>query len=517
MGGRPGRGGRLEPAPDPARSGAESLAWLGIGLLAVLLLLPNLGEPNLWQDEAQTALIARTIPHHGVPLGSDGRNQFSQELGREYGPGAVWKWHTWLSFYAVAASFACFGESTASARLPFALFGVATVLLAGATGRRLWGDPRPAAAGALLLALSVPFLILSRQCRYYAMASFFSLLGLFAYARLGTSRRAGWLLFAAAFLLFHTHYVYVATLLASLLLHAFVCERPRLAPTLRVTAAVALVNLPWIVWFADVRPGGSGYWASVLDPGKALAYAAEYTRLALGTLFPAWLLLGVPLLLGLRRLRGERGLQPPPRVRSGLALLGIYCAVSVLVLSVLSPLLFYRYLAPLAPPLALLAGLLLAALARSSRLLAAGCVALFALGGGLRGYLYELGHRLDGPLEVLADYLNEHARPGDVLAISYGDLPLKFYTPLRVLGGLTGEDLTPARQADWIVPRRHVNTEEDRRVRRELLEIVRGGDYELLLLDVPDVAFENREDPRLHHFGPTRPQAGPLRLFRRRR
>ncbi|TDJ17257.1 MAG: hypothetical protein E2O69_08975, partial [Deltaproteobacteria bacterium] len=212
------------PEPDalaPTRRGpaaaTRSLAIAGMALLSALaacLLLTNLGNQSLWQDEAQTALLARTILEHGVPHGHDGRNHFSQELGIEYGADGVWKWHTWLSFYAVAGSFALLGPTTLAARLPFALFGLLTVWLTGVAGQVLWRDSRSAWLSAVLLTLSVPFLILSRQSRYYALASLLCLAGLVLYRRLGPGRRApAWGLFLVATLLFHTHYVYAATLL----------------------------------------------------------------------------------------------------------------------------------------------------------------------------------------------------------------------------------------------------------------------------------------------------------------
>ena len=119
------------------RTQPEALLLGALVLLASALLLANLGNQFLWQDEAQTALLARSILAHGIPHGSEGPNSFSQELGVELGPGGVWRWHTWLSFYAVAASFALLGESAFAARLPFALCGVATVLATWQLGREL--------------------------------------------------------------------------------------------------------------------------------------------------------------------------------------------------------------------------------------------------------------------------------------------------------------------------------------------------------------------------------------------
>ena len=112
--------------------------------------------------------------------------------------------------------------------------------------------------------------------------------------------------------------------------------------------------------------------------------------------------------------------------------------------------------------------------------------------------------------------LLELGKPHQVVAVNYGDLPIKFYTRMRVIGGLTGEDMEEAREADWIVLRRsHVGGEEDARVRRFLKEQLASGGYERLVIDYPDTPFENREDPNLHRFKTAR-DVPPVRMFRRR-
>lgn len=473
---------------------------LAVVALAAVLLLANLGNRFLWQDEAQTALIAATVLEHGVPHGTDGRNSYSQELGVEYGDDGIWKWHTWLSFYPVAGSFAVLGRTPFAARLPFALAALATVALVFFTGRALWEDRRAALLAAVLLTLSVPFLILSRQCRYYALVTLLSLWGLHAYARLDTSRRAVWALLAAAVLLFHTHYVYAATLLATLLLHALALERARLRPVFWVSLAATLQAIPWILWFASIRltPEKAG---SFLDLSDTFHHVWHYTRLVFTVLFAHGAFLLIPAGLAVRRLRrGEPVFAASGPARSATALLCLYCAVTVLLLSVLSPLYYVRYLAPLLPPLFLLAGAWLAELWRIRAAAAVAVLALFVATGSMRGFVYELTHDYDGPIEGIVGFLDEHASPADVVAMDYGDLPVKFHTGLRVVGGLTGEDLTPARDARFLILRQHQINAASAEVHRQLADLLRAGGYRRHPLAAPDIAFENREDPQLHHF-----------------
>ncbi|MCP4714021.1 MAG: glycosyltransferase, partial [Deltaproteobacteria bacterium] len=119
--------------------------------LAAALLFTNLDNHYLWQDEAQTALIAATVLERGVPLGYDGKNYFSQEGGAEYGPDYIWKWHPWFPFYYLALFFGLFGVSTFTARLPFVLIALLTVVLTYAAGRSLWQCRRAGLSAALLL------------------------------------------------------------------------------------------------------------------------------------------------------------------------------------------------------------------------------------------------------------------------------------------------------------------------------------------------------------------------------
>lgn len=496
----------ISATPDVPATGVQPGSWLDrLALLFLLLLsgamlLTNLGNHYLWQDEAQTALLSRSIVETGIPHGTDGTNFFSQELGVEYGEGYVWRWHTWLSFYAVAGSFILLDESAFSARLPFSLAGIATVLLCYQTGLALWRDRRAAFAGAAMLALCVPFCILSRQCRYYSLAALLSLLALAAYARLGPrTRRPAWLLFAAALLLFHTHYIYCATLLASILLHALLFERERLRTTLLVSAGVTILSAPWIVWLSSVELGGD-YLNRLVSPSHLADTALQYAALTLQYFFfwGGFLLIPVFLMLE-RRVRGRRPEGSPPDVVNAVWLLAIYCGVNLILLTLLAPGVYVRYLAPLAAPLFLLIGLLVGQLMARSMLAAVAVVVLWLASGSIGDFLYELTHDYDGPIEGIVKHLQQHARPGERVAIVYGDMPLKFYTDLRVIGGLTGESLEDEHAAEWIVLRPHNVASISREVRRKINSFVTPA-HRCRKLPYPDIPFENREDPRSHRF-----------------
>ncbi len=110
-------------APD-----SVTVAAVAVVLASALLIFFSLDARILWMDEAETALLGRSILVHGVPTAFDGRNIVSQEVGREYGSDYVWRWTPWLDKYLAAAAFAVLGESTFSARFPFALLGLLCII-----------------------------------------------------------------------------------------------------------------------------------------------------------------------------------------------------------------------------------------------------------------------------------------------------------------------------------------------------------------------------------------------------
>jgi len=240
--------------------------WIVLILLAPLLLLPNLGDRFLWQDEAETALLARSVVQHGYPLAHDGQRTISDQPGSpDVNDDGVWIWTPWLQLYPVAASFALFGESAMAARLPFALTGWAALLLAYGVFRSVVRR-RPARIAALLLLFSVPFLLQLRQCRYYALLAFFTLLHLWGYLRLAGTRKGGGVAFTFGALgLYHTLLPQLVGSTLAFGLHALVVRRDRnlVRRVVGWSLLVAALCLPFFVytqgWSRDYLGLGFGF------------------------------------------------------------------------------------------------------------------------------------------------------------------------------------------------------------------------------------------------------------------
>lgn len=507
----PNFGGDLSwrtPIGNPSASTRKPFE-LALIPLCLWLFLGNLGSGALWQDEAQTALIARTVLAHGVPMGHEGVHSYSQDLGLDAGPGGLWRAQPWLPYYVLAPFLAVKG-STFSARLPFALFGLATVPLAWLFTRRATGNRRTAFLAALFLASSVPFLLLSRQCKYYSLAAFLSLLSLHGWLGAVEGRKWGTpVLGVALALLFQTQYLYAFAALCAVAAHTLLLRRREGLRPLAVAAGVSLLSLPGLAWFAGAYakvPQSSHAPAKVLSMG--LDYLEKCARYIVQPFAPA-LALAV---LAWRRLRGDR--PTPPGNLPVVLLLLLFAGATLSALALASPAAFFRYLAPLIPVGAILLAILAEPIFPVSRTLGALFALVVVAGNPFPDYLHELTHEYRGPVDALVGYLGREAKPGDVVAITYEDLPLKFYTPLRIVGGLTGEPLSPALSADWVVIRQYVICEKDYNVRRYLLDKLPWDKYRAIPLGVPDLPFQNRESPDEHRY--RTPEDGPPLIVYRR-
>jgi 4-amino-4-deoxy-L-arabinose transferase-like glycosyltransferase len=466
---------------------------------SAFLLLANLGNQYLWQDEAQTALISKTILTDGVPRGYDGKNFFSQERGAEYGNNYIWKWHTWLPFYVVAGFYEVFGVNTFVSRLPFALFGFGTVLVVYFFTRSLWPNTRIPAIAAVLLAVSVPFLLLCRQCRYYSMSMFFSVLSLYTYQILLQRRKfSAILLFIVMTLLFHTQHFYIGVLFPVVVLHTVIFRRERLKTLLVVIAAVMVFNCPWLYWLAGMNnaPGLS----RMLNSATVTDFSKAFYRDIIHYVFPRWLLAVALISAVAIRARAGRFCLRTPNFWEKITLPVFFIISNVVVIAMVSPCPFFRYVAPSIPLLVILIAVIIDSVWRFNVLLAFATVAVLLTTSRLDDYFYEITHDYDGPEEGIVKYLNEHGLPEDTVVITYGDMPVKFYTKMRVIGGLTGEDFEPALTARWVILRKSCIGESGRLEIYLLWNKVDLETYKRIEINYPDTPWENREDIDEHYF-----------------
>ncbi|MEN6385223.1 MAG: glycosyltransferase family 39 protein [Phycisphaerales bacterium] len=477
-----------------------NIILLAIMCIAFFLLLANLGNQYLWQDEAETAVVSKTILQYGVPHGYDGKNFFSQELGSDLGKNYVWRRLMWLPYYTVSGFYGIFGTSTFVSRLPFALFGIASVYLTYLFAAKWRQSKRIALIAAGLLTVCVAFLILARQCRYYSMGIFFSLLSLYFYALLLEKKKySNILLFFSSMLLFHSQHIYIGILFPTLLLHTYIFHRDKLKSLSKVLGLVLLINSPWIIWLIGID-FSIAYGRNVMPLGMSIVrMIADIVHCVVP---PMFILLAVILLIF--RAAKYKKLFADRKSLERLSLLIFFVIFNMIVIVIVSPFPFFRYMSASIPILIIIFALIVDAAISTNFIFAAAAIVLLiwtqAGTSKLRDYLYEITHDFDGPIEGICKFLNEHGSADDVVAITYGDMPLKFYTKMRIVGGLTGEKLEPARNAKWVVMRKYGNSDKDKKVKLFLQRNVDYTKYRPITIDYPDTPFENREYLGEHYF-----------------
>lgn len=137
----------------------------------------------------------------------------------------------------------------------------------------------------------------------------------------------------------------------------------------------------------------------------------------------------------------------------------------------------------------------------------------------LKLFLTELWNGYPDVNAALIAHFRAEARPGDTILATYGDLPLQFYTPCRVLGGFQGEMPAAVTQPDWVIVRRRTFLTRDNRWPSGYLFAKRldlAADYEPVTLSAPDEPFGNQPDPYHHRFIPPVESHHPLLVYRRK-
>lgn len=542
--------GDIPATPLPAgRPGLMArLDWGLVAILAVAawLLFYNLGQRPFWQDEAETACLAKNVLKTGLPHSFDGVNVVSQEEEREFDKtgGYLWRWSPWIQIYLQAVGLALGGaDNTAAGRAPFALAALLSVFWTYRLVRRHFGDRSWALMAAALLTLSVPFLLIGRQARYYAPGTLFVLWTLDAFLCDWRNRlRPLVAMFLGMVLLFHANYLLFLSFAPTALAAAFLVFPERLAwKRLGVLAGatLAVAVVPGIFLYRIGRQ--SGMFDVLLVPENLMLYFADLCMFCIPlpvSAALAWRWRGFATRLSRPADPGERFV--------------LFCAVlivfSLLFLGIV-PQRFFRYIAHLLPLCAILLAWCARRLWGFSRVAAVLLFFLLAATNWLQVYPMERLKIVNRPWQndfrmltscnfpiklfvtelacgypdvntAIVGFFKAQARPGQTVLAEYGDLPLMFYVDgLRVLGGLQGP-VPEGTRPDWVLRRRVVRVNRDRflfgaREFTDGLDLER--DYVRVPLAFPDETFGNRtDDPNHHYFIAVEPPQKELEVWRRK-
>lgn len=167
----------------------------------------RLGDYSFWQDEAETAFLAKSILERGLPYALVDDVWITQFHGEESRGDHLWFFTPWLPFYLCALSFKLFGFSEWAGRLPFALAGFMSAPLIWLLLKKIGQNPAVIFFTLLFYTTNVSVILYSRQCKYYPLylLSFLAVLyGLLQWKE----NRKGFLWVLAGFLAgFHANYL----------------------------------------------------------------------------------------------------------------------------------------------------------------------------------------------------------------------------------------------------------------------------------------------------------------------
>jgi hypothetical protein len=496
--------------------------------LGAFLLLFHLDHRPFWQDEAETACLARNVLKYGVPLAYDGVNIISQEQGREFDQDFLWRWSPWLQIYVTAAAFKIGGVTTYAGRFPFAVLGIACIFLVYQLVNHNFGNRAWASLAALLLATSIVFLLYARQCRYYSLGTCLVLFTLYAFRDNWQTRTGPALLLCCSLgLLFYANYFLFLSfvgpaLLAAVLLYRSEMPLPR---TLKVIAGTCFIIFPGLFLFRIEQQ------TTMISLEGILGLLQEYTVDFLQFMLP------LPVAFYLlwhwgRNFWIRSGFLKDPAERF-ILFLALIVVGNILILTP-APQGEMRYLVHLYPLCTIVLGWIIGRAWRYHKfsgallgVLLVGTNWLYVLpmewlgiinrpvhndpymltypNIPLKLYLTELSSPYPDVNQNLIRFFQTHPRHGQTILTTYGDLPLEFYTSYKIIGGLQGpKPINPA--PDWLVPRwyvrwdRHHDLNDSEKAIRRLL--AQPGAYRPVPLPYEDEIFGNQPDPYFHRFMP---------------
>lgn len=475
--------------------------------LAGVLLFSNLGNQYLWQDEAETAILARRVLEYGYPKAYDGKNLVNPTIRTSFSEDYGWRYHPWGQFYITAAAFRLFGESNFSARVFFALLGLLNIPLLYILALRLTRESFTALTASVLTAFSVNYLLLMRQARYYAPAVFLVIVALIFYSRYLEKRKWSDILgvYISLTALGYTVHGMFLPVFAAICLHYFVFSFQR--KTFPVFGLFIIFTAgsvaPWFLY------SNSGAHVAAISAKRLWKNFEFQIRMINKFIMPVFFFLGVYAF----RLIWKRRWKIKLSTEEARA---VWLILPMLLLS-MSAFLFaeernFRYLVYFIPLLAIVEGMILFRLFKFNRALFGCFLGLSILTGVfnmgrfecyLPKYLYEITHDYDGPVEGIVKFLNKNAKTGDEVKIIYGDMAVMFYTDLKVDNyGIYDSDHMP----EWIVFRKDWKESLDSPYFREV-----SGKYKKHVLDYPDIKWENRpDDMGFHRFRTDREAPGVI-------
>jgi mannosyltransferase len=419
------------PKPSPLQTLGARIVRFGhnpralfivIVAAAAALRFVHLGSDSLWFDEA----ISLQVSVHRA---------FSETVHL-----CAIDTHSPLYFVILNVWLRIAGDGDVAARIPSAVFGLATVSLVFAVGRRWFGDVAGALAG-WMLAFSTLHLYYSQEARPYALLMLLSGASMAAALEwMSTGARgsaAVYILTTALACYTHVYGFFVPIVANVAVLGVALVHRKEMQSKLPLWAVaqvgVGLSVAPWLPTLqhqvgAKVDGTSGAAWIPPPQPFQArealTGFGNGYTVVVLGAIA----LLALTVLRRRAPSRASSPENPTPKASRALLLSGLwlggYLVIPYLVSLLVTPIYQARYLSIAAPAFVLVVAGAVTRLPGVARLVAV-AVVMVAMAPDSLKYHQQYPHKQR--YRDAAAYVKEHARPQDAVILPHNWAPFAHY------------------------------------------------------------------------------------------
>ncbi len=522
-----------------------SLIYSAIILLTVFTLFYNLDDRLFWDDEAESALLANNIIKFGVPKITDGKNYITL-TGTDFNEEKIWTSGSWLHNYMTALSFVALGETTFTARLPFVVTALFSVLFLAFLAHRIYQNHELTISTVLLYITSVAFLLHSRQCRYYSVVMFAQIWLIYGYWLLCTGKTGSGIMHIVLSLAVQYYCNYIPALINVLSLCVVAVVLFRRCRSLLWTVPICLacfgvLALPWYIY------------ARLWESSQYLRFGPEYL-LARASYYISWMhlyivpiiVLLIPLVIYftrlIKRLIVSKALKKKKRddiaggneelkfgQKNVEIFLWILIPMHILVLSTVLYLNF-RYIITLIPVLALLAVIILMNYIKP-RIIRYSIIVLLCLSNVLSVvsvYPFNNSYKFDMPyirfirsitteykdrLEDMVSFFKHNASPDESVFAYDNELSLIFYTDMRIVDGRFTGGAMPY-LTDWILTESATGIVEYPSRKESNSQLLQY--YQPITISVHDSSGDgSRPNPSLHTYF-TNPKMTEVVIYKKR-
>lgn len=506
------------------------LVFAGLLLLSSFLIFKNLSNNYLWVDEAESAVLARNIIQFGYPTAFDGSNVATPDVYTGFGENYLWKLHPWLHFYLVSLSYIIFGESTVSARFPFAILGVLSIILIFFLAKRFFELDKIALLSVLFAATSVPLILMVRQCRYYGLQVFLVLAVVWEYTNVLKKKKIYlWLLGILLLTLCYTNHGAFLPVFGSIFVHFMLSNRENdlRKSFILMYIVVILLVIPWYI-YSNTPVHIAALKTRVLK--ENLMFQIDHLT---KYIFPLFFFLFIYLIRTLKvkswKIRIDNESQ-----RESLKFILLLIAINLCFWTFVNQR-SIRYYVHVIPFLYILQAWIVYSLFNKKLLLTLVSILLIFTNIGhcsfhwitgsvfssktqkgltmllenvrfyLPEYIYEITHDYDGPIEGIVKYLEQHAKPGDEVKTPYNGANLIFYLPWLKINDFYFFNTKDFPK--WIIWRdfwiREFKDEDWRHLGYKMYDedyvIQIKENYIAHEIPYPDIPWENRPDDMEYH------------------